>query len=130
MPARLITVGVLVALLLLIAAAVFVVNPSLPIQLQTSEEPYAVLVPDPADVHLVEGDAGAEFTVHTNLPSVAIAVDVDELGGYVGLDYASRRKAWAVCDTQTAPETPRESLVAADGDIVALVPARRPRGHR
>ena len=122
MPARLITVGVLVALVLLIAAAVFVVNPSLPIQLQTSEEPYAVLVPDPADVHLVEGDPGAEFTVHTNLPAVSVAVDVDELGGYVGLDYAARRKAWAVCDTQITPETPRESLAAADGDIVALVP--------
>ena len=122
MPARLITVGVLVVLVLLIAAAVFVVNPSLPIQLQTSEEPYAVLVPDPADVHLVEGDAGAEFTVHTNLPAVSVAVAVDELGGYVGLDYAARRKAWEVCDTQTTPETPREILVAANGDIVALVP--------
>ena len=86
MPARVITVAVLGVLVLLIGLAVFVVNPSLPIQLRQSEAPYAVLVPDPADVHLVEGDAGAEFTVHTNLPAVSLAVDVDELGGYVGLE--------------------------------------------
>ena len=122
MPARVITVAVLGVLVLLIGLAVFVVNPNLPIQLRQSEAPYAVLVPDPADVHLVEGDAGAEFTVHTNLPAVSLAVDVDELGGYVGLDYADRRRAWGVCDAQLSPEIPRERLVAADGDKVALVP--------
>ena len=105
MPARVITVAVLGVLVLLIGLAVFVVNPSLPIQLQEiGGDPYAVLVPDPADVHLVEGDAGAEFTVHTNLPAVSLAVHVDELGGYVGLDYADRRRAWGVCDAQLAPE--------------------------
>ena len=48
MPGRLITVGVLVA----------------------SEKRCAVLVPYPAGVHLVEGDAGGEITDHTNRPAV------------------------------------------------------------
>ena len=48
MPARLITVGVLVA----------------------SEKPHAVLVPYPARIDLVEGDVGGEITDHTNRPAV------------------------------------------------------------
>ena len=48
MPGRLITVGVLVV----------------------AEKPYAVLVPEPADAHLVEGDVGGELTVHADRPAV------------------------------------------------------------
>ena len=43
-----IVVGVLV---LLISPAAFLLNPSVPIRLRPSEAPYAVLIPDPADVH-------------------------------------------------------------------------------
>ena len=61
MPGRLITVGVLVV----------------------SEKPYAVPVPEPADVHLVEGDVGGELTVHAERPAVEMGGHVDERVGYV-----------------------------------------------
>ena len=61
MPGRLITVGVLVV----------------------SEKPYAVLVPEPADAHPVDGDVGGEITDHTNRPAVEMGGHVDERVGYV-----------------------------------------------
>ena len=60
MPARLITVGVLVV----------------------SEKPYAVLVPKPADAHLLDGDFGGELTVHAGRPAVEMGGHVDERVGY------------------------------------------------